>query len=197
MKLVGLSILALFQVAIANAAEISSQYTKLDLENGCIFTESHEQGGSATCKGYQDYPVYFSEGDLRQQVRFGFVNQSDDSWETFGEFNSVNETIEWRLQNGNPFAAIQRWFISIADPETGEFSDATNGNILVVSTVATKDKPQSCIIGYVDTRANANANVLARNVADILARYFRCGEDRPRFHGLKSNQTGTPTNYIE
>jgi hypothetical protein len=40
-----------------------------------------------------------------------------------------------------------------------------------------------CHAGYVDARANADANELARRMADKTARSFRCGVDKPAVAG--------------
>lgn len=40
-----------------------------------------------------------------------------------------------------------------------------------------------CHVGYVDGRANPDANALARKVADKKTRAFRCGKDVPDSHG--------------
>ncbi len=55
------------------AQEISSTYTKLDLENACEWQKPADEieaqmGGRALCQGFGLYPVIFSEGDLRQFV---------------------------------------------------------------------------------------------------------------------------------
>jgi hypothetical protein len=42
-----------------------------------------------------------------------------------------------------------------------------------------------CHVGYVDGRANANANELAAQIADQHARIFRCGRDKPLILGDK------------
>jgi hypothetical protein len=36
-----------------------------------------------------------------------------------------------------------------------------------------------CHVGYVDARANPNANELAQQLADEKARSFKCGADKP------------------
>ncbi|MEM9278670.1 MAG: hypothetical protein AAGA76_08855, partial [Pseudomonadota bacterium] len=87
-----------------HAAE--SVYTTLDLDKDCVFHSEYEQGASAYCSGYKGYPVHFSEGDLRQMVRFGHLRSLLGQWESFGQFNRVGETIEWRLENNRPYAAI-------------------------------------------------------------------------------------------
>ena len=169
-----------------------SAYTKLNLDRDCTFYESNQQGGSAQCAGYKQYPIFFSEGDLRQTVRFGFVDRQSDRWETFSQFNQVNVTVEWRLDNGKPFATILRWFIE-NDGSTG----SKRGQVLVVSTVAGDHNSESCIAGYVDARANKDANVLARRVADEIAINFVCGSDLPRFHGIRGGTSGNPTVVAE
>ena len=40
-----------------------------------------------------------------------------------------------------------------------------------------------CHVGYVDARANANANELAQQLADQKARGFKCGADKPNVAG--------------
>lgn len=198
-KLRCLFIIALYLVSSQTlASEITSAYTKLDLEKDCTFISEYENGASATCKGYEDIEVHFSEGDLRQQVRYGVINDEDTNWESFSEFNHINDTIEWRIKNAKPFATILRWFISNTDPDEGQPTQKTRGNILVVSKIGTEEKPQSCIIGYVDARANKDANVIARQVADgYLVDGFKCGLDKPRFHGSRGKWSGNPTAYAE
>jgi hypothetical protein len=36
-----------------------------------------------------------------------------------------------------------------------------------------------CHVGYVDARANPDANALAAQLADDKARAFQCGKDKP------------------
>ena len=137
--------------------------------------------------------MFFAEGDLRQMVRFGHVSRDIGRWESFAQFNRINDTIEWRLENGKPFATILRWFIEGPDPETGEVTSASTGQVLVVSTVGTPNNPVSCIVGYVDARANTNANELAREVADTITQNFECGVSSPRFHGNRGAWSGDPS----
>lgn len=80
----------------AQAAE--SVYTDLDLD-ACETLAEDMMGVSLKCEGYKDYPVYFKEGDLRQSVIFGKIDQVliDGAYESFAAFNRVNTKIEWRL----------------------------------------------------------------------------------------------------
>jgi len=188
-----LALLFLLCLTCQIAQAQTSHYTKLDLDKDCVFTQSNDQGGSAICTGYKKYPVYFSEGDLRQQVQFGFIDTSINQWESFGQFNSINDTIEWRLENGVPYATILRWFISNIDEQSGIPTKQSRGQVLVISTVAATKHATSCIAGYVDARANNNANIIARQVADEIAIDFTCGKNLPEFHGKRGKYSGNPT----
>lgn len=186
----------LLTAATMPASAGQSAYTKLDLDNACVFHSEYEAGASAYCSGYRGYPVHFSEGDLRQMVRFGHIAKLDGQWESFSEFNSVGGTIEWRLDGDRPVAAILRWFIDNTN-DRGEVTDQSRGQVLVVSTVASHENPVSCVVGYVDARANGNANELARRIADEVAPGFACGSDEPRFHGNQGPLSGSPNRYFE
>ncbi|NRG17917.1 hypothetical protein HPQ64_09475 [Rhizobiales bacterium] len=148
-----------------------------------------------TCPGYGSYVVHFAEGDLRQSVTFGHagVGPRRDYWQSFVEWNSVNDTIEWRLEDGRPFATILRWFIENVDPNTGTPEDSQGGEILVVSRVAQREPEEACVVGYVDARANGQANEIARRVADEIARNFDCERDEPRYHGERGPYSGNPS----
>lgn len=172
------------------AGNITSAYSDLNIDRDCKFYLSDRNGGQAKCTGYKDLPVYFAEGDLRQMVQFGIVEQPFENWQSFAQFNRVHKVIEWRLNNGRPFATILRWFIENADPKTGAPSKAYEGQILVISTVGTTNNPDSCMVGYVDVRANKNANKLAREVADSLAASFQCGKDQANYHGKTRKYAG-------
>jgi len=173
-----------------SAQEYTSTYTKLDFDKHCTIFEKYRTGLSAKCTGYKDYPVYFSEGDLRAMVRFGHTTPKTERWESFGQFNTAGNTIEWRLSAGIPKATILRWYIDTENAQTG---DREEGQVLVISTVAGFDNPDNaCVAGYVDARANSNANILARNVADTIAPHFKCGVNSPEFHGERGPYSGNP-----
>ena len=102
----------------AGFAENSSLYSTLDFDKTCQWKapESEEEaqmGGEAVCDGIEGYPVHFIESDLRQYVTYGQVADPVAFATGFGEWNYVNKTVEWRLEDGRPFAAIHRWFIEI------------------------------------------------------------------------------------
>ncbi|MBL1406070.1 MAG: hypothetical protein COC17_05385 [Hyphomicrobiales bacterium] len=193
-------------VTYANAESVDSAYTKLNFENGCVWAKSNSaeeasMGGSAVCAGYSfngnSWPVYFAEGDIRQFVSFGNIANTNALAGGFSEWNGVNTTIEWRLKNGKPFATILRWFIDTVNPDTGSADKKHQGNVLVISKVAQKNNPYSCVIGYVDARANKDANVMARQVADTHGALFVCGVHEARFFGKRGEYSGTPRELAE
>lgn len=181
----------------ALSQEISSTYTKLDFENSCGAARNSDDGTSVamTCPGYGSYVVHFAEGDLRQSVTFGHagVGPRRGFWQSFAEWNSVGDTIEWRLEDGRPFATILRWFVENVDPNTGTAEEGQGGQVLVVSRVAQREPEEACVVGYVDARANGQANEIARRVADEIARSFDCERDEPRYHGERGPYSGNPS----
>ena len=197
MRYPGFSVAGLFFALMQGTVSAGeSAYTKLNLERDCSFHSSYEAGGSAYCTGYNGYPVHFDEGDLRQMVRFGHIARLEGQWESFGQFNQVNDTIEWRLKKSLPYAAILRWFIENANHE-GKPDKANLGQVLVVSTVASHENPFSCVVGYVDAKANSDANEIARRVADEIATGFVCGSDQPKYHGNRGNLSGNPSRHYD
>ena len=199
-------ILLLLTAGIAHAGAITSEYTKLDFENGCQWKpaaseEEEQMGGEAVCKGYGDYPVYFAEGDLRQFMAYGPVDDPFIFSSGFAEWNAVHDVIEWRLEDGRPFATIHRWFIDNIDPDTGSADAKRRGQVLAIASVAEPDAPAgnkvSCVVGYVDALANDNANELARQIADGVGRYFLCGRNQPQYYGVQGPYSGTANAIIE
>lgn len=171
-----------------------SVYSKIDFD-ACIPQSTDPQGGQLQCAGHGGYAVVFKEGDLRQAVQFGHVAQGD-VFESFGAFNRINDTIEWRLDaNGVPVAAILRWFLENPDPKTGSPSPQSTGQVLVISRVGQPGDAHSCVVGYVDALANSNANVIARTVADTVAEHFVCGGGTPVFHGNRGPLATDPSRF--
>ncbi|MFM2279102.1 MAG: hypothetical protein RLZZ444_1333 [Pseudomonadota bacterium] len=190
----------LFLASFASAQAAESTYTDLDLDKCETLAQGSpdEPGGdwiSLKCGGYQNYPVYFDEGDLRQSVYFGHLSQKilDEANETFGPFNHVGKRVEWRIgTNGKPYAAILRFFIENVDESSGMPTKASEGQVLVISRVGQPQDKTGCVVGYVDALANPDANILARGIADEMAANFRCGRDKPDYHGVKGPKAGDP-----
>lgn len=99
----------------------------------------------------------------------------------------MNATVEWRLQSGQPFATISRWFVDSFGLEDNPIQKPRN--VLVVSKVAQTNWDLSCWVGVVDARQNVNANELARLVADKVAPSFDCSVDLPKIYGRTSPTT--------
>lgn len=165
----GVVLYSLGMVAAANAQSITSGYTKIDLAQCPMLQGASDEstfGGSWLCRGYEGLPVYVAEGDLRMFVSFGPNAQSEPAArQTLPNFNTINETLEWRLRNGVPFATILRWFPSLDGGQK-------TGSVLIVSQYLPGGG--TCQIARIDARANKNANVLARQAADTLAGRFDC-----------------------
>ena len=162
-------------------AENGSAYTRIDLDL-CrtlpVDPDDPLASGAWACDGYRGIPVHVAESDLRVFVSYGESAAEELAAETtLPGFNHIGETIEWRLgADGRPFATILRWFVS-----PGEGS-AVEGQTLVITRLG--GPGEVCHMGYVDARANPDANELARTVADNGARTFDCDRERPLQYGL-------------
>lgn len=160
----------LLGAAQANAADIDSVYSKIDLSKCPIVEENPDEGPWTLwrCKGFEGRPVFVGEGDLRFFVWFD-RRESPEMLrnQTLPPFNTIGSTLEWRVvrEDGKwvPFATILRYRTSYDEGKTGE--------ILVVSQLT---EGATCHIAYVDTRSNKNANQLARDAADNLAGSVSC-----------------------
>lgn len=159
--------------APARAQTIESAYTDFNAKK-CrhIPGKEVEDYGEWHCKGYGGIPILMSAGDQRINVSYG-KNAAEEpaASQTLASFNGEGDKIEWRIEKGKPFAAIMRW--STTKPD--EKGSSIRGSVLVVTRL---DPGGVCHVGYVDGRANKNANELAREIADKHARGFVCGKDK-------------------
>jgi len=185
------------------AAAVASAYTRFDAKT-CRHRKGRdvEDYGSWLCRGFAKIAVRLSAGDQRMHVSFGPRAASEPAAaETLPAFNDVYQgTIEWRIgafsgkgvsgfpsenatshskggRDGKvkPFATILRWNVM----QEGDH-EKPSGRVLVVTRIALGGV---CHIGYVDARANPDANALARQLADERARAFRCGVDKAGWVG--------------
>lgn len=175
-RLISVLTLMPFLVLPAAAQQIDSAYTDVDLD-ACSIMHSDDFGTSWACPGYKGIPVRIAEGDLRFFVSYGFGAPDERAaQQTLPPFNYLGPKIEWRLSNAEgrwkPFATILRFYTD------GE-PDADEGQILVVTRL---EEGATCHVAYIDARANANANVLAREAADDIAPDFDCA-DEPQIVG--------------
>ena len=182
-KIVLLIGLIVFSVTSAMSQTVTRFYTQFDSDK-CRHSRGKavEDYGSWRCAGHDGIDVYLSAGDQRMQVSFGRnAARERAASETFPGFNSAYKgTIEWRIETppaGKPraFATILRWNVKLEDDERD-----TTGRVLVVTRLGPGGV---CHVGYVDARANPNANELAQKLADQQARAFKCGADRPAVAG--------------
>ena len=183
MRTVLIGIMGIAAVLVAGTAAsaqlIEPAYTTFETSK-CphVRGRAPEDYGHWTCKGYGGIAVWVAGGDQRVYVSFGPRAKSEPAaTQTLSAFNSEGGTIEWRIERGRdgnarPFATILRWNTSSLD----ENANQVRGQVLVVTRLA---PGPVCHIGYIDARANPNANELAREIADMHARSFRCATDKP------------------
>ena len=163
--------------SIAFAQEFASVYSSTDTRK-CKKIDAAKNGEGDwsvwLCAGIGGRVVLVSEDDLRMTVSIGRDRKTaadqPAASQGFSPFNRIHDTLEWRTAKGQPFATIQRWFLSdSANP--GMDGRPTPVGMLVV----TRLNP-ACHAAYVDVAANggADANVLARQAADEHARGFDC-----------------------
>jgi hypothetical protein len=142
-----------------------------------------EDSPTRVCRGKATLVVLVDKGDLRETVSVGH-NRDEAAKEpaaqtSFGPFNSALPAIEWRIAGGNPFAIIQRW--RIADNVHQNINGDPDAKPLLV--VSRLPPGAVCPVAYIDAVANPNADELARQAADEIARDFKCGTDKVKILG--------------
>ena len=181
----GIRLTLLLPAAAAFAEDNSSAYTKIDLaacREEAPDPDDPLESGTWWCEGYGGMPVMVTEGDLRFMLSYGSDAENERAaGQTMPGFNTIGETLEWRLRRGSdgalhPFATILRYFTDAPNP--GE----RKGQFLVITKLG--GPGQICQIGYVDALANPDANAVARAVADNGADDFDCAIHQPIAFGL-------------
>jgi hypothetical protein len=136
-----------------------------------------DDSAARVCPGKTGWQVLIAADDLRETVSVGrnriWAEKEPAGQTWFGPFNSAGNTVEWRMQNGRPFAIIQRWQLNDnADPDK-------NGRPKPKTMLVVTRLPPGpvCHVAYVDVAANPDANDFARKGADEFAGDFRCGKD--------------------
>lgn len=155
--------LPLLIAATPALAENSSVYTKLILDQCRREPPSGEaeDGGVWWCEGHAGTKVRVAEGDLRMLVSYGegAADEPAAGW-TLPAFNTIGDTLEWRLdESGRAIATILRF-------RTQDDSGSRRSTLVV-----TRLGPPGtiCVIGTVDAVDNPDANEIARAVADNFA----------------------------
>lgn len=180
-------------VPISSAAQnYDSIYTTYNWQKDCDRVDpppaegDPQMGADLVCPGPNGLKLMLADGDARVSMDYGPV-PAFGPWESFRSFNMVHGTVEWRRQpvGGQlwAFATIQRWSVWMAEQEY---------EMLVVSTVSDGAGSESCIVAVIDANRTADANVLARQVADRYASDFTCGSDRSRAFGDVGLNTPLP-----
>lgn len=148
-----------------------SVYTPLNLEN-CELLKTNEESGGQTfrCNGYQDIALYVTDENGRFDVDAGVPNAE---WATAGRpYNSVGDTVEWRLHDGKPVAAILRYNFMTDGIEPTRTSE------LAVNAIGREGSP-GCLIEWVEADVQPDQNTAARQIADQQAEDFDCESSAP------------------
>jgi hypothetical protein len=164
--------------APAGAEDIVSRYTSTATKS-CKMTAQSKAGEGDwavwSCPGVAGLLVRMSEDDLRMTISLGRTLKAAENEpaaaQSFGPFNQVIDTLEWRSRKGGaPFATIQRWMLSDSENE------GPNGRPVQLGLLVVTRLPPGpvCHVAYIDVRANTDPNVLARQAADESARTFDC-----------------------
>lgn len=177
--------------APASAQQNTSQYTSVATKTCKKFDSTKVAGDEIAnafhCNGLPGYSVVIREDDLRTVVAIGLNRQDAKDQlslsQTFNPFNSVNDTLEWRIdgKTKKPFATIQRWYIA-DNNDLDKDGRPRTVQLLVVTRIP---PGRSCHVAYIDVRANENPNAIAQKAADELAKTFDCRKDAIRFIGNK------------
>jgi hypothetical protein len=179
LKPLAAAVLALASLPAPASAE-ESVYTSVALESCELQPPNPKdplESGVWVCAGYQGIPVRIVESDLRFFVSYGFdaANQPA-AHQTLPPFNTIHATLEWRLDDGGvPFATILRFFAESLDGGPPE-------QILVVTAIGATGV---CHAAYVSASVNADANIMARQAADLFARNFDCLYHAPLWIGAR------------
>jgi hypothetical protein len=171
-------------LAPASAQTVTSVVTALDLDK-CRHVKGKdvEDYGEWFCRGLGGIAVHVSAGDQRSYVSYGRnARKEPAARQTLASFNGEGKRIEWRVEREpggklKPFATIMRWSTTVSSGD-----EPVRGQVLVVTRLGPGG---ICHVGYVDARANPDANALAARLADERARTFKCGADKAVVVGNK------------
>jgi hypothetical protein len=125
-----------------------------------------------TCKGV-GRDVSLVNAITRAGAIFGKDGENEPPYSPDQPF--IGKKIEWRLQDGHPYATIYRAYVSIEVPKPGRLDYITK-QVLVVTKL---DGENACHMAYVDASIKG-ANAKAAEVADANAVSFKCGLDKPQ-----------------
>jgi hypothetical protein len=168
------SLLVLWYGPAGSVQQVKSLYTAVDLA-ACKAAGRDGRGEARLCEGLPGYPVYVLVGERGTYLSVGLdaeqrraASQTLKSFNTLFEKGGLRTTVEWRFvvrdEQTVPYATIVRYFTH----------DATGaGEVLVVTRVTDSE---ACHVALIDALANLDAIVLARKLADTVARSKPCPE---------------------
>lgn len=172
MKIFALPLILGLGCAPAAAGDVTSAYTKFDLGRSCRQVEKGDAfvyAGTWSCPGAPGPDIVVASADDREFVGFGKNGAKTCAFlKTFNGFNSALSPVEWRIRNGKPFAAIERWRVVVDE----------NGNTATWLVVTALHGKEACPVHYV-AGSYPDANAQARRAADDLAEGFDCENDAP------------------
>ncbi len=160
--------------------------------NGSKDADEH---ASRICRGKAGLVVSVTVDDLRQTLSVGRnrteAAQQPAAQAWFGPFSSASTRVEWRMAGSEPFATIQRW--QIADQSDPDPAGRPQDKPLLI--VTRLPPGQVCHVAYIDAAANPDANELARQAADEIARGFDCGKDQVKIVGNRGRAVELATQH--
>lgn len=186
---------AMAAMSPAAAQQNTSQYTSVETKKcekiATVRIGKDEFSNTYACQGLRyklrGYWAVIDETDLRTTVTISFnkleAHKQPAYSQGFAPFNSVHDTLEWRIDGKSelPFATIQRWFIADNANLDKDDRPKTLGLLVVTRT----PPGASCHVAYIDVAANENPNALAQKAADERAQKFDCAKDKVQFIGNK------------
>jgi hypothetical protein len=178
------------------AAEEFESHTTMIAASACrtvsrVRVAGSEIASTRACPGRGGYFVLISEDDLRESLSVGrtvaAAKREPAFRQSFSAFNGYEDRIEWRSvkRARAPFALIADWYLSDQANEDKE-GRPTAQHTLVVFRLP---PGPVCKVAYVDLKANANAQALARKAAEDVARTFNCASGRPHTIGARGRTT--------
>lgn len=175
----------------ANAQSFGSSYSSIATKQCRIIgaAKGGDDSSVRVCPGKTGWQVLVSQDDLRETVSVGrnriLADKEPAAQTRFEPFSFAGNKVEWRLQNGRPFAIIQRWQLD----DNADMDKNGRPKPKAMLVVTRLPPGPVCHVAYVDVAANPNANDLARKAADELAHDFKCGTDAVATIGASGRTT--------
>ncbi|MFT3988088.1 hypothetical protein [Aestuariivirga sp.] len=156
----------------ARAQDITSTVSEFNSDTCAqVAKQDGEFAGGWLCSKDQPVPVYFAEIDRHQMTAFGAdAVHHCAARQTINGFNYADTGIEWRMQGGKAFAALQLWSVWW---DGGQMAEAKP--FIVITKI---EAGNSCRVATVSA-ALPDAMTQARDIADHRSQAFNCFRDVP------------------